>query len=77
MIEGETVASGAKIPEGAKLKVVGRGGTWYVAIIEEDGSPFSRETIYLATWGAATDVMMEMKRLDPAEWQQTIRVVRR
>ena len=76
MMEDETVASGAKIPEGAELKVVGRGGTWYVAMVMEDGQPFSRETIYLATWGAATDVMMEMRRLDPAEWQ-TIRTMRR
>lgn len=75
MMPGETVGSGAVAPEGAVLQVVGRGGTWYVAFIEEDGSAFSRETIYFATESMAIDTLFAMKDLDVEEWQ-TIRGVR-
>ena len=76
MIPGETIAGGADRPEGGKLKVVGRGGTFYVAWILKGNVHYSRESIYFATEVAATDVLLALGRVDVKDWS-TVRGVRR
>ena len=48
MLDGETVASGAKHP-GTELLVLKSAAGFYIGYLSEDGFPYSRESGYFAT----------------------------
>ena len=46
MILGETVLSGAEHPK-SPIRVLESGAGWYLGFTEENGIPYTRETVYM------------------------------
>ncbi len=68
MMQGETVGSGAPIPEGEVLHVMQSPAGYYLGFVE-DGQPYSRETGYFASAGPAQILLAELSGVDPELWQ--------
>ncbi len=67
MMQGETVGSGAPIPEGEVLHVMQSPAGYYLGFVE-DGQPYSRETVYFDSAGPAQILLSELSAIEPELW---------
>ena len=68
MMQGETVGSGAPIPEGEVLHVMQSPAGYFLGFME-DGQPYSRETDYFGSAGEAQILLSELLAIPPELWQ--------
>jgi hypothetical protein len=60
MIDGETVLSGASHP-GTVLRVLKSAAGFYLGFRDDDGFPYSRESVYFASEAEATALLLQLR----------------